>query len=177
MPAGVFFKVTLPPKLDEKAFMAELSSAAHSLGETIKKDFEATTENWAGRPLFTIEVIDTPIQIGVWVGTDDKVYTILNNGAREHDITGKPYLYFESGPYHAKTSPRGGTSQSRMAKALSRLEPTRAPGDLIRTTSVHHPGVQARKWDEQIVEKRRIWAQRLLSLSLARACQKSKYGG
>ena len=177
MPTGVFFKVTLPPKLDEQAFMAELSSSAREMGETIKKDFEETTANWAGKPVFTTEVIDNPTQLGVWVGTDDKVYTILNNGAKEHDITGKPHLYFESGPYHAKTSPRGGTSQSRMSKALSRIEPTSAPGDLIRTTSVHHPGVQARKWDEQIVEKRRIWAQRLLSLALANACRKSKYGG
>lgn len=175
MPRGVTFKVTMPPKLDEMAFWHELQTAVEDIGETIKSDYEKDTYDWSWQPRFEIERIDEPRRLGVHVWTDDPIHNILNKGAKRHPITGNPYLVYPAAQYVAKTSPPGGTKAS--AKAIRRYAMTKAESGLVVRRSVSHPGVQARKWDEQIVEKRRIWAQRLLSLALARACRKSKYGG
>lgn len=129
------------PDLFEQA----LRDAINPMADLVLTDFERTVETWTKQPDFTIE--RAALQAGdmvalVW--TDNEVYGYVNFGTRPHDIFPRnaKRLHFLSG-YTPKTS-----------KSLVGSNGGGATGNDVFAAGVHHPGSEARAFDQAIVIKR-----------------------
>lgn len=116
-----------------------VQTALYVAAEGMQEDLERTVFTWTHPVEFEIR----EFKGGYVVVTDDFVWSILNVGTRPHEITGNPFLSFQSG-YAAKTrsawlgsDPSGG-----------------AFGDYVTVQSVQHPGTQPRKWTEAALK---VW--------------------
>jgi len=103
-------------------------------------DFKVTTATWQHQPAFDTS---SPNEASRVVGTDDTIYRFVNEGTRPHIIVahGKG-LAFNSGGFRPKSRVRviGSNAGS-------------AGGSPIVRPMVHHPGTEARQFDQAIAEK------------------------
>lgn len=100
-------------------------------------------DGWENAPDFSATVYDSTNSIICHVfpsGNGTANYELVNNGAPPHTITPRRrgMLRFQTG-YRASTSPRVISS-----RANARF------GNVISTPVVHHPGFEARAFDETI---------------------------
>lgn len=134
-------KVILPrlPLFDARALERVIESTLDATAEATKVDFEATTQTWSNKPDFRIEK-ERGNRI---VSTSDEKYAFVNYGTRAHTIRPRSgsQLAFPAN-YRAKTTPRVIASR-----------PGGKSGPTVYTREVHHPGTEARHFDEEIKRK------------------------
>ena len=110
--------------------------------------FQTTTEGWKNQPGWLRNYEFSPTRLSVRVypgGKAAEIYALVNSGSPPHPIRARraPTLRFQTG-YRAATSPRVLTS-----RAASRF------GPVITPVQVHHPGFEAREFDETIAKEYR----------------------
>lgn len=138
--AGV--KVFVPKSLvaNPQGLARAVANALDGAAKGALEDFRVTTATWQHQPDFAI---DTPSEDRRVVGTDDEIYGYVSGGTKPHIIVahGKA-LVFPGGGFRPKSRPRyiGSNKGSK-------------GGAVIFRPVVHHPGTEARKFDEAIAEK------------------------
>lgn len=135
-------RVIMPKALiiDVAAQQRAITNTLNATAKAIKADFGITTQAWSDKPTFTIE---SPSPYERSIGTDDDVYTMLNEGTKAHEIRPKrgKVLRFQT-PFRSKTVPREIMSS---AGSKGKVE--------VFSRGVMHPGTEAREWDQVIFEK------------------------
>lgn len=142
----IVFKAVKPTKLKQEAFRIAFLSMMHKAERDIKKDFQATVATWEHKVEFESMVSLSGGGPTVVVGTNDQIYSYVNNGTPEHDIpVSDPdgQIMYEIG-FTPKTVPGViGSGQG------GKFGPKHKHGQMV-----HHPGiVEPRKFDEAIQEK------------------------
>lgn len=136
-------RVIIPKKLSvDPAKMARaITNTLNSVALDMQTDFRVTTQTWRDKPTFAIA---SPTPYTRIVGTDDSVYTMLNEGTRAHLIRPRAggVLVFRT-PFRSKTVPRSISSGPGGTGAQQVITPK----------PVRHPGTQAREWDTVIAQK------------------------
>jgi hypothetical protein len=135
-------KVILPKKLvgDPQRMARVITNTLNATAKNIKIDFQVTSQTWNDKPDFVIEQPDPYERI---IGTSHKIYDMLNEGTRAHDIRPRNGKVLRFGtPFRAKTIPRSISSG-----------PGSKSKNVVWSRGVHHPGTKPRKWDEAIREK------------------------
>jgi hypothetical protein len=134
--------VIIPKKLslDPKKMAQVLTNTMNSTARAIQTDFNVTVQTWADKPTFAIA---SPTPSTRAIGTDDPIYTMLNEGTRPHEIAPHGNVLAFRTPFRAKTVPR------QIASG-----PGRNGGNVVFTRKpIHHPGTEAREWDTTIAAK------------------------
>lgn len=131
IPKGLVFNA---PKL-ARAVENTLEAAA----KDVKVDFGVTTQTWKQKPEFTIER-KTAERI---VSTQDEIYGYVSEGTRPHVITarGRGGLVFGV-PSSPKTHVRA-IGSGRGSRGTT----------IVHARQVHHPGTEAREFEEVIGAK------------------------
>lgn len=138
-------KVIIPRGLllDPARLVRGLENGLTAAAKATKIDFDVTTQTWRKRPDFTIK--DQPSER--IIATDNEIYGYVNDGTRPHIIVAKngkslAFKWGGKGSYSPKTAVRvigsGASSQS---------------GSIIRPRAIHHPGTDAREFDQVIADK------------------------
>jgi len=158
-------KAIKPARFRIEGFDRAIRAAVNSAADGIMKDFEATVATWNHKVKFDKIVSFTP-PVEVLVGTDDEIYRYVDEGTRPHVIRPKnaPRLVFPSG-YVAKTQPK--VIGSRAGGGF---------GDLAFAMSVHHPGTEARQFDQMIKEKWEPLFRRKMHAAMRDAARASGHG-
>lgn len=136
-------RAIIPKKLsvDPLKMARVITNTMQATALAIQTDFKATTQTWETKPSFAI---DSPTPYERVIGTDDDIYSMLNEGTPEHDIVPKmgKVLVFRT-PFRPKSRPRyiGSNAGSKGGNVVF----TRKP--------VHHPGTEPRAWNTTIAEK------------------------
>jgi hypothetical protein len=137
----VKMKVILPRSLVFNApkLTRALENGLEGAAKDVQVDLQVTTQTWTTKPVFTIK----RRVAGRAISTDDEIYGFVNDGTKPHVIAprGKKVLTFGVGG-SAKTAPRVIGSQSGSRGAT-----------IVRAKVVHHPGTEAREFDETIGKK------------------------
>lgn len=115
-------------------------------GPELQRLFRKTVEGWEHKARFYKRKHVTTYQIGIIAHSakdkEGEIYALVNNGARPHIIRPRRrgFLRFQTG-YRAASRPRfiGGGRKTRF-------------GAFISTPVVHHPGFEAREFDQAIAE-------------------------
>lgn len=128
----------IPVAKQERAIQNALDGTA----KDIKVDYLVTIETWKHKPKFVIEKSG---QYQRDIFTEDEIYGYVTGGTRPHEIRAKnaPRLAFQTG-YSAKTRPN-----------VIRSNVGGRSGPTVFAMSVHHPGTEARNFEDVITEK---WA-------------------
>lgn len=132
-----------------------LTDATNATLNTIKHDFERTTNGWRTEVKFTVQKAKASANgIQGTAGTDNKVYGYVNNGTKAHLIRPKRarVLRFQTG-YRPKTRFR----------TLISFSGGGAYGPFAYAQVVHHPGTKPREFDYTIADMRQP--------DYAKACQ------
>jgi len=165
--------VITPVPIREDFFYTAIEKALKDTQNRLRKDFERTVSTWSRAVDFEddLHVRKGDPEASTIVYTEDEIYGYVNNGTRPHQIwagfyTGrsdKTALAFPS-LFVPKTRP--GSLRSR---------PGMRGGDTVYRPFVHHPGTEAREFDEQIKDKEEKWVAKRLEQALAWAIKKSGY--
>jgi hypothetical protein len=159
-------------KLNKLAIFESLYDGLEDIGKGMVKDFEKTTKTWKGaKPKFEFTSEVEPPGAALFVGPagdneGTQKYEWVTAGTRPHIIKAKKpggRLAFMTTGFQPKTRVR--TIGSTAGKSAS--PPTVFP------MVVHHPGTEARKFDETIGE---IWNKpfkKAMELALKRGVKKS----
>jgi hypothetical protein len=141
----------------EKAAIAELSHQ----GEEILKLFRQTTKNWDKRKFsgFTKVAEVNANEAKVTVGSSDRIYTFLNFGTSER------WAYLSSN-WSSQTAVRSLGSSPGRGKVLLRGRTAMTEAGMNADV-----GIDARKWDEEIVKQRQLPFQREMEASIVTAAK------
>ena len=139
--------------LDERWFMDQCRTALMEASLRVNNDFRSATATWEHRPVFAswgpfVENNEIYIEAGpTSFGGLDKIFALVNAGARPHRITAKrvPLLRFRTG-YQAKTTPLSLVSR-----------PGGKSGPYRSKRSVSHPGFQPRNFGIAALDKHSGW--------------------
>lgn len=149
----VKMRVRVPKEiLNSAKVVKEIShTMSTKTGPELRKQFDKTIEGWDTTPQAHHQMGPVNFQNHYFFGTQvlraevftySKKYALVNEGSPAHIITPRRggMLRFRTG-YRAATRPRiiGSSSPSRF-------------GNYISAQIVHHPGFEARKFDETIAE-------------------------
>ena len=112
-------------------------------GPELRREFDKTTSTWNDKPVFKTEQYSGTAVMWLKVFTYSEKYRLVNAGAKPHDLRPRKakFLRFQTG-FKAKTrshfigSNAGGKS-----------------GNYISTPAVHHPGFEAREFDQTIADE------------------------
>lgn len=147
MSFSVNIKVTLPQrKFAQKKWLDAIASKqrAQSL-PILRRLFQQTVFGWSQKPDFSWAQIKTADEITLRMfpsGPGADKWALLNAGSPQHDILPrKRFLSFRPG-YRAATRP-GSLQSSRAYRS----------GKATMASIVHHPGFEARRFTELIVEE------------------------
>ena len=136
-------RVILPKKLsvDPRKMALAITNTLNATAQNIKVDFEVTVQTWEHKPSFAIA---SPTPWSRTVGTDDEIYSMLNEGTRAHLIRPKAggVLVFRT-PFRSKTLPR----------SISSRGGSTGLNQVITRKPVQHPGTAPRQWDTTIAQK------------------------
>lgn len=158
MSVSVFVSMDAKPALDLFADKVRelprvLDYAGKEIARGLRYDYLQTTRSWSRRPQFEQIVDVRPGQgLDVLVGTDDRIYTMLDRGTRPHFIFPKAaggrlvFRWDGPGSYGAKTTP-----------GSLRSGPARYPQTKVVRRWVEHPGTAPRGWSVLIT---RDWERR-----------------
>lgn len=147
-------KLKIPTNLltDPKKLLRAVDNGLKATAKAIVVDFKVTTQTWQHKPMFKIEEAGALQYI---IGTDDDVYHYVSGGTRPHIITPKSGKVLAFGPNsRAKTRVRSISSGTGGSG-----------GGIVYAKIIHHPGNEAREFDETIAEK---W-QKLVGANVQRA--------
>lgn len=119
---------------------SNIKQALDESAKGVQADFDRTTSTWQRD--VTFEIVNTAEYARI-IGTDDEIYGYVNDGTKPHIIrpkTAKALVFGVGGS--AKTRPRtiGSTSGSK-------------GNTIVAAKVVHHPGSDARQFDEVIEDK------------------------
>jgi hypothetical protein len=119
-----------------------LPAGANQIEDITLKLYGRTVKTWRRKPRFSAQTKFKNSEVVINAGTDDKVWNIINRGARPHIIRAKnaPRLRFQTG-YTAKTKVRD-----------LHTGPGGAFGPIRFAMAVNHPGIKARQFDQEIKE-------------------------
>jgi hypothetical protein len=135
--------------LNPERIARAVENGMQAAAEGVRADFYATTNTWERGVSFTIS---RPGAFRRIIGTDDEIWTMLNQGTKPHLIYPRraKALAFATGG-RAKTKPRvlGSSAGSQGSTFVT----TRGP--------VQHPGTKAREWDTTAQKK---WQQELATV-------------
>lgn len=127
--------------LDSQALEKELFKAVDKTTKAAQKDFKKTTRTWETEVVFLVSLARKKgDNIEGSVTTTNDVYRYVTRGTKPHVIRPKNagILRFRSG-YRAKTKP-GFLGSSRGGES----------GEAVFSDEVHHPGTEARRFEEEI---------------------------
>lgn len=136
----------IPKPLHVEAMRLELVQAMRDIGEDIRDNFEDTTRTWRRKPSFQPSVLVPKVgtdKISVETETDDRIYTIVSDGAKSHPIF----------PRNAKKLRFPGTFVPKTFPGVIGSSSGFSGGEMQTRDWVAHPGVEARKFDEKIRQK------------------------
>jgi hypothetical protein len=171
MPLVFQMKQIRPQKLNNAAMRKQLTAAMKEAATEIHQDFRATTKTWKKKPKFVKEMdLSGPGPV-VIVGTDNEVYTYVDEGTRPHPIYPRrakalKFRWGGKGSYRPKT-------QVRVIDSFS----GGATGKMVSFKSVWHPGTKARKFADEIEKRRRPWYKRRMEQAMRDAAKSSGHGG
>lgn len=134
-------EVILPKKnlLTAQQMARAVENALNQSAKAVQVDFEVTTQTWEHKPDFKIQ--SSPGERTI--STTDEIYGYVTGGTKPHVITPKNAKVLVFGaPSRAKTTPGviGSGSGSKGSQ-------------IIHTKRVHHPGTQAREFEQTIAKK------------------------
>jgi len=145
----------IPRPLNRAGINHALIDAMRDIGESIRENFEDTTRTWDHAVPFDPAVVIPKVgmdEITVESTTEDRIYAYVSKGTRSHAIfpkTAKRLAF--PGQFIPKTFPGIINSGAGMS----------GPTDQFRAW-VAHPGIEARKFDEEIKNKQEKNFQALL---------------
>ena len=126
-----------------------LQDGNREMGREAQKQLALITRTWKHKPVF--EMLDEVRgdTATVLVGTNDRIFNMLDQGTRKHPITPRnaKVLRFQwggVGSYSAKTRPGWIGSQG-----------SRQTGGIVFRMSVNHPGTAPREWYKAVFSKLR----------------------
>ena len=154
-------RAIVPKKVwDAPGMQRELMKAVDDTIDVVLRDFQATTATWEHKVKFERERahVSGGDIVGV-VGTDDEIYGYVTRGTRAHDIqpAGAQVLAFPASS-SPKTMPRVLGSRSGWRSS-----------HFVYAKTVHHPGTEAREFEETIVETRQKLHENNVAEAVARA--------
>lgn len=167
----VLIKEIKPQRFREEVFNRELRNALRRVGYRLKKDFEGTTATWEHQPKFVVKShltkqLPSP---SVEVYTEDEIYRYVNEGTRPHDIWAGAY----TGKSEAKTLAFPSMFIPKTTPGSLEVDYGASGGETVFTPYVRHPGTKARKFDQQIKEKREKWFRNQMHEAMRTAARKS----
>ena len=135
--------ITPSTQYKPKSFIKDMQRRATNVRNQIKRDFEATTNEWKTPVKFDISKRRDGDSYIFSASTDNEIYGYVNNGTEPHIIRAKnaPFLVFRTGGT-AKTS----VGQLKSGKGSRGI-------DWVSKKEVRHPGTEARKFDEIIAKR------------------------
>lgn len=158
----------VPGKFNAAAMQKQLLAGLETIGREIRDDFERTVDTWHNKPAFEPPspkpVVSNNIAT-VETSTVDKVYRWVTKGTKAHPIVpvNGPLLIFP-GVFSSKTVP--GVIPARSGFSGPPMEYRGQEG-------VHHPGVEARRFDELIRDSQEKNAKNIMELAMLQAAQAS----
>lgn len=154
-------KAIVPKRLIlSKSILKEVTAAVNSSLDVMQRDFARTTKSWDHKVTFEVnKAAMSGRSLEGSVGTDDDVFNWVDKGTRPHEIypIAAEVLRFQGG-YQSKTTPgvigshQGGSS-----------------GMFIYAESVHHPGIAARNFTDEIARRRRGMLESRISAAILKA--------
>ena len=134
-------------KAKEKEMAYALKGEGEQVARDMQADYKRTTATWSHQPTFE-KIVDVQADgsFSALVGTDDRIYTYVDQGTSPHIITPKRPGYplrFASG-YRAKTRPGVLGSSGGGPFGPDRF-----------AMLVRHPGTKARNFTKMIFDKHR----------------------
>lgn len=169
MASAIVVKEIKPARFKDEAFTAAMQAVAKEVGREMVLDFRETTRTWKHKPKFELLTAVNP-NVEVLVGTDDEIYGYVNDGTRPHTIRPKrakalAFKWGGKGSYMPKTKPKviGST-------------PGGPRGPQVAFPEVHHPGTEARNFDDEIEKKWRPKFRRLCEAAMKSGAAKSGHG-
>ena len=161
--------VTLPRNrlgLSPSAYYNALNRAYRQMRNLLHRDLNDLTSTWANKPVFRFEVETSGADVALTALTDSSIWHWLDRGVRRHYIFANPDkpMIFKgwsgSPPYPRTWNPA--TRPGSLYSGFSNPEyDTR-----VSTFAIDHPGIKARRFSEQIIEKRRRDFHRLMLQAL-----------
>lgn len=140
------FSTIIPKPLNAAGIKLALIEGMRDIGVEIRENFEDTTRTWDHQPRFDpptgVPTVGTD-EIKVETSTSDKIYTYVSEGTRSHPIFPKnaKALAFP-GNFIPKTHPGIIGSGVGFSSQVDQFR-----------NWVAHPGVEARKFDQEIKTK------------------------
>jgi len=127
-----------------------------TVSDGIKTDFDTTVGTWQHKASFRIAKRGEFVRE---ITTGDAIYSMLNEGTREHLIfpRNSKVLRFTT-PFRAKTIPRSISSG-----------PGSKGSTVVWSHGVVHPGTAPREWDQTIAEKWQAMVARLFQQAIDEA--------
>lgn len=160
MPVKMGFKAVIPKNPLFKGDVNKvLRGAVDKARKPIEGDLNAVTATWNHKVKFKVRWTTAGNNIGVTITTNDKVFAYVNDGTRPHVIQPRTAgrLAFKS-DYIAKTTV-GSLNSRRGGKS----------GPTVYAKLVHHPGNEARKFDELIAKKHKDTLQKEVDAAIKKA--------
>lgn len=152
-----------PPKMptgDEYA--KEIKKAVDKSAALVLRDLQSTVRTWKTKVAFDVTITQNGEDYGVTAGTDNQIYTWVNDGTKPHAIKPKRsrFLRFSSG-YKAKT--RVGIIGSVDGGSF---------GNDIFSRGVMHPGFVGRTFVTKIQQRRQVTVAQEISQAIAVVARK-----
>jgi len=141
---AIQMKAVTPKMADLLPTLRRFSSLRmYNVGQRMRMLYKLTVSSWKHKPQFEITVIQNDQQMGVTVGTDDKIFGYVDEGTKPHRIVPKASnpskrLFFREG-FSPKTQP--GIVGSWGGGSF---------GNVVVAKAVNHPGTAARKFTQTI---------------------------
>lgn len=126
-----------------EVFFKDMQRRAKNTRSQIKRDFEQTTKHWKTPVEFDISTRRQGDSYIFSASTDNEIYGYVNDGTEPHIIRAKnaPFLVFRT----------GGTAKTTVGQ-LKSGKGSRG-NNWVSKKEVHHPGTEARKFDEIIAKR------------------------
>lgn len=133
---------------DRSFYVTASRRAGQRIADALKRRMEDTVKGWSSSPTVRVEM-EYPRGGGFTgrVYIDDKIYYIVNWGARRHYITPRraPILSFNwAGPGSYVPSTKPGSLKSGTRRKV---------GSRVSFMRVNHPGSKGRRFDKQLVQR------------------------
>ena len=183
MPASaIVIKEIKPQRFNDRAFKKAIQDAAKEAAKGMEKDFKKTTATWQHKVTFT-KIVSVMPDVEILVGTDDQIYTYVNDGTGLYGPKKKKYPIF-AGIYTGKSNKKalsfqwGGPGSYRAKTSPGKIGSTAGgpSGPMVAFPYVEHPGIKPRKFDITIQEKWESRFKRQMEKAMSKAAKASGHG-
>ena len=133
--------------LQQKYATAEAIAETDATADELLSDHRKIVRQWQHKPGFRRVRFKNPNVYSIRIaptGRNAPIWTYVDKGTKPHEIAAKnvPYLKFQTG-YSARTAPVAKTNQGTGT----------ASGPWVTAAVVQHPGTEARKFTETLIEE------------------------